>query len=70
MVIHGNQKNKSLKIFCAMVTYGNLKSEHERAALTIFIEERELSAARDFHWRAQVERRSNFELKNIKLEQN
>ena len=40
------------------------------APLAIFIEERELSAARDFHWRARVERRSNFELENIILQQN
>ena len=43
-------------------------TEHERAALAILIEERELSAARDFHRRAQDERRSNFELKSIILQ--
>ena len=42
--------------------------EHERAPLTIFIEERELSAARDFDKRAKDERRSNFENKSIILQ--
>ena len=32
-------------------------------------ERRSLSAARNFHWRARVERRSNFELEKIILQQ-
>ena len=57
---------------------GQIQSMSERrsmsgaswAPLAIFIEERELSAACDFQWRARVQRRSNFELKSIILQQN
>ena len=67
-MILDSAESKSMKI-------NESESEHERAALAsaarffpnaswaplaIFIEERELSAARYFHWRAQDERRSNF----------
>ena len=43
------------------------KSGAQRAPLAIFIDERELSAASDFLWRARVERRSFFDERTIAL---